>query len=345
MSYFIPYNLPMDLPQNWKDTDYVSPNGTEVNLTKQHGYNYLMQQVNNSQAGVIALGKALCSDNNNLIDNSFFMNPVNRKNGYIAPKGIKYYGDDDFGTLQGETSQNYQANVYDGIGYITVNGSQYSVKPEQLIPGYIHDSTGSFGFDRWWGNRVMATCPSDHSGILIQASATNQIAFFRQPIVDCGLIAGRRVVFSIYVSSLQGSSTFSIHKGNSISTTRSSQNTIASKTISAGMNYVVADIPEDVGNTANPYLFCSIEFNGVAKVQIVAVKLQPGFVSTLAYQDDDNNWHITDVPNKIVETVRCNGAPVEIGGQGMIVTPADIGLSAANVLAKAKVIEEVPENE
>ena len=42
------WSLPHDLPENWNDTQYVSPGGTEVGLTAKHGYNYLMKQVNNS---------------------------------------------------------------------------------------------------------------------------------------------------------------------------------------------------------------------------------------------------------------------------------------------------------
>lgn len=39
-------SLPADLPENWTDSQYVSPGGTEVGLTSQHGYNYLNRQVN-----------------------------------------------------------------------------------------------------------------------------------------------------------------------------------------------------------------------------------------------------------------------------------------------------------
>lgn len=45
-------NLPADLPTNWTQGQTVSPNGTEVGLTKQHGYNYLNQQVNATQTEV-----------------------------------------------------------------------------------------------------------------------------------------------------------------------------------------------------------------------------------------------------------------------------------------------------
>lgn len=45
-------NLPADLPENWTQGQIISPNGTEVGLTEQHGYNYLMQQVNAAQTAI-----------------------------------------------------------------------------------------------------------------------------------------------------------------------------------------------------------------------------------------------------------------------------------------------------
>lgn len=50
--------LPADLPEQWTYGQTVGPNGTDVGLTEQHGYNYLMRQVNATQEGVNALGEA-----------------------------------------------------------------------------------------------------------------------------------------------------------------------------------------------------------------------------------------------------------------------------------------------
>lgn len=41
--------LPADLPENWTEGQTVAPNGTDEGLTEQHGYNYLMEQVNAAQ--------------------------------------------------------------------------------------------------------------------------------------------------------------------------------------------------------------------------------------------------------------------------------------------------------
>lgn len=47
--------LPADLPENWTSGQTIAPTGAEVGLDNQHGYNYLMRQVNNAQKALKAL--------------------------------------------------------------------------------------------------------------------------------------------------------------------------------------------------------------------------------------------------------------------------------------------------
>lgn len=47
--------LPADLPENWTSGQIVAPTGAEAGLDEQHGYNYLMKQVNNAQNALKAL--------------------------------------------------------------------------------------------------------------------------------------------------------------------------------------------------------------------------------------------------------------------------------------------------
>lgn len=50
-------SLPADLPENWTSDQVVAPTGAEVGLDEQHGYNYLMRQVNNAQKAATALNE------------------------------------------------------------------------------------------------------------------------------------------------------------------------------------------------------------------------------------------------------------------------------------------------
>ena len=52
MANLFPTPFPADLPENWTQGQTVSPNGTEVGLTQQYGYNHLMQLVNSLASGL-----------------------------------------------------------------------------------------------------------------------------------------------------------------------------------------------------------------------------------------------------------------------------------------------------
>lgn len=49
--------LPADLPENWTSGQIIAPTGAEAGMDEQHGYNYLMRQVNNAQKAAKALNK------------------------------------------------------------------------------------------------------------------------------------------------------------------------------------------------------------------------------------------------------------------------------------------------
>lgn len=81
-------NLPADLPENWTDSQYVSPGGTEVGLTPQHGYNYLNSQVNAVQKAAQEIDAAF--------ENLAPLDPETKK----IPKG---YFPEDLGNYQSKT--------------------------------------------------------------------------------------------------------------------------------------------------------------------------------------------------------------------------------------------------
>lgn len=51
----IPAPLLADLPEDWTVGQTVAPTGEEVGLTQQHGYNYLMEKVNEAIQAINAL--------------------------------------------------------------------------------------------------------------------------------------------------------------------------------------------------------------------------------------------------------------------------------------------------
>lgn len=62
--------LPANLPENWTVGQIVAPAGADVGLSQQHGYNYLMEQVNAAQEAVNTINNAFenIPDNDDLDD-------------------------------------------------------------------------------------------------------------------------------------------------------------------------------------------------------------------------------------------------------------------------------------
>lgn len=50
--------LPADLPEDWTSGQIVAPDGAEAGLSEQHGYNYLMRQVNAAQRAVNTISES-----------------------------------------------------------------------------------------------------------------------------------------------------------------------------------------------------------------------------------------------------------------------------------------------
>ena len=342
MSNFISVLLPHDLPENWNDTQYVSPNGTEVGLPVRHGYNYLMQQVNNAQIAAVELSETLSSGDNNLLDNWYFLDPVNRNQGYCVFADTEYYGDEDLSIPIGVLSSHSNAEyVNEDYGTIILNGLRYYVAFTDMYNGYVMPTAGGFTFDRWWAkNAVVSKLKSAVEGFSLNTQTANTTASLRQAIPNSGRLVGRKVILSVFVSYMGASANVKLYKAPSVNSPASSLVEIGSKSLVKGLNTLVLTIPNDIGGTTYPHLLVSIETWVAGGVSITAAKLQLGTRQTLAYQDASNNWLLRDIPNKVIETLRCNGAPVDIGGQGMLVVPEDIGLSTANVLADAEIIDE-----
>lgn len=53
--------LPADLPEDWTSGQIVAPAGADVGLSQQHGYNYLMEQVNAAQRAANAINESFDS--------------------------------------------------------------------------------------------------------------------------------------------------------------------------------------------------------------------------------------------------------------------------------------------
>lgn len=144
--------IPHDLPENWKQSDYVSPGGTEVGLSEKHGYNYLMWMVNNAHIAIEELDAFLANmtGNKNLLHNWYLRSPIDTKGGYFIPTGVAYYSSESLGSKVGDTLAQSTPN-YVGSNYATfvMSGTTFYVSKSSLQPGYIGSVNGGVCIDRW----------------------------------------------------------------------------------------------------------------------------------------------------------------------------------------------------
>lgn len=161
--------LPADLPENWTSQQTVAPTGAEVGLDEQHGYNYLMKQVNNAQKAAAALneGKLGLHDT---ADNS------NKLGGYELrlsdhPNSINVLVqtvDEDGSThidIRRDSSVGLTAFAASGVNYVRFNeGTQ--ICWDRVTPANVITSTEKYvSFPvPFAGNAKVLTCSNANMG-------------------------------------------------------------------------------------------------------------------------------------------------------------------------------------
>lgn len=150
MGKIITTPLPHNLPENWDNTQYVSAGGIETGLTREHGYNYLMKQVNAAQKAAIQLDEHIGNFGGvNLLHNWYFKNPVNRNGGHVVPPGTPYREAMDNSITDVGTTDNYVAvtRVDDNWGSIVIGSTTYYCAYGYAIKGY--STPWKWAIDRW----------------------------------------------------------------------------------------------------------------------------------------------------------------------------------------------------
>lgn len=108
--------LPHDLPESWTDNQYVTPGGVEVGLSEQHGFNYLMKQVNNTQKAVNELDSVAMSINGGKMLNSITFDASDYVGGSWA-RGILWTEDEALkGGVGGHGEAGMVQRLFFGMG-------------------------------------------------------------------------------------------------------------------------------------------------------------------------------------------------------------------------------------
>jgi len=86
--------------------------------------------------------------NPNLLDNWYFADPIDQRQGYVVPPDTQYYSDTGLATPAGTVSAYTAANPGNGTyGSITVSGTTYYVPWSAAVRGYVGQNL--YTIDRW----------------------------------------------------------------------------------------------------------------------------------------------------------------------------------------------------
>ena len=252
--------LPQDLPTNWTYGQTIGPTGTDVGLTQQHGYNYLMKQVNAAQQAAQELG------------NSF--------------SGL--YGTGDIvpitsGGTGASNVQNALANLGAGVRPNLGDNCDF-INPvnQRGVLSWTAPYGDSNIFDRWTvqGNEGIVSAALNSGGLELSMSATNQ--GIKKKYATGYLEPGKTYNSSIIVD-------------GQLFSAQIVPDAVSGKVVQyPGAEFSCAITFNEGGCQWYPY----VDYRaGSRSVTISCCKLENGAGQTLAYQDESGNLQRLQQPD------------------------------------------------
>lgn len=230
--------------------------------------------------------------NPNLLDNWYFADPIDQRQGYVVPPGTAYYSDTGLSAQAGTVAAYTTAEYVDGVyGSVTVDGVTGYVDWTAAVRGHTNVKTfGQYLFDRWLGGQgtTVTLGNTGVTGLPGQTFRAQIYTYLENPEHLYGKIVTQSILFNGKVYSV----TKTLPAAPLIDTT-----TIITDGI---MLYIYQGSPSTgVSVGVRVEVGYSIE-------NLVAMKLELGSTQTLAHQDADGNWVLNDPPpNRALVLAKC----------------------------------------
>lgn len=228
--------------------------------------------------------------NPKILDNWYFGNPVNQRNGHIVPAGTSYYVA-GYSTPAGVLSSPATVIGYlnsGGLLYpqVKVGGETYVTPIGTDIAGY---ATTGYTIDRWIRRELSETVTLNEGYVSITGHGGNLDQMLGDDIPK--YLRGKEVTLSILARGNVAIIGEDFTNSYSVAYLQSETFTVVSKTMTVRSDadrFVYHIQPQD-GNS----------------VDIVAVGLELGSQQTLARQDADGNWVLNEIPDYGEQLRRC----------------------------------------
>lgn len=258
-----------------------------------------------SDAYIIGGGGGVAS-NPNLLDNWYFGDPVNQRNGYVVKQGTNFFAEPSLTTYLGGIQEPYLKAYYDTSEYghiIGSDGSTAYVRTSDMIHGYTGEG---YAIDRWKSSGALVC----NDGYITHTPSQWWESIWQ--IIDpetAKALIGREVTLSVLVRSAHSNNQFRLSLYDMTDDTM--DKTVA--WIIGADNWTVVSatfvMPSSYAeHVISAYITTSANYagEGGGHSDILAVKLELGSHQTLAHKDASGNWVLNDPPpDKHMETIEC----------------------------------------
>lgn len=228
--------------------------------------------------------------NPNLLDNWYFGNPVDQRQGRVVKPNTTYYSNNTLTTAAGTTSAyvtayRYATGTVNGVNYASFKledsdtAPTYYAAPENVVRGY----TGAgYGLDRWKGydSGQVVLIYNDH--ISIKHGVNNGIIEFLDKDYFASLFNKTMTLSFLLMNNILLAYTFTT--GNS----------------EWWYNISIDGYRIEFGHTATPYIMIT----SANDIDVKAAKLELGSQQTLAHQEN-GVWVLNEIPNYGEQLARC----------------------------------------
>lgn len=272
---------------------------TETTPTTYYEHQYSGEEIDNAVSRALPNGAIDQSVGTfvrpNLLDNAYFLNPVDQRGGYIVPKGVNYYKVDGW-VLQGPIPETVR------VDYIDESGSarfDYGGVP-CYVPkdgGYVRGYTGNgYSVDRWILNNANINVKESELSISSVAYDNN----FSQKIESklWEYMVGKTITISFLVKNITGR--WVVASGN---------NKIYGTITEIGLHKFTDKLVESVTDAFHIF---SLGGDAGGQIDIIAAKLELGPTQTLAHQEN-GQWVLNEVPEEGEQLRRCQMDLFKIG--------------------------------
>ena len=220
--------------------------------------------------------------NLNLLDNWYFVDPIDQRAGLIVPAGVAYYAAPDTEGLA-LTDRPYTANAYnDWWVTISINNTTYYVPKSSTIKGYCENG---YTIDRWYSYECVSVNLLE-SGVQIIAKSSGSQFVQAIPLEEIE----ENTLLTLSFLDTDGELT--------VCTGRAAHNAEHSLYANTDWGWI------SFRNLPNVPYWQAV-FHTTVNKTLVAAKLELGSHQTLAHKEGDT-WVLNDPPpNKALELAKC----------------------------------------